>query len=218
MYKNNHDRSQTFEHELQRLRVRAATFDTGQAALIANADMRIVKVNEAFTRITGYRPEEVIGQTPRMFKSGRHSAEFYADMWQRLRDTGHWQGEIWNRNRRGDIYPVWQSITAVEGKQGGVRHYVSLFHDIAERKNVEKVLVEEAMRDHLTGAANRRTFDRQLISAVNAAREGNLEVVLMFFDVDHFKQVNDRHGHAVGDHVLHKLTQLVQRRLRKGDL
>src|SRR5690554_6823252 len=218
MNNNNHDRRHALEHELNRLRLRAAAFETGQAALIANADMRIVKVNEAFTRITGYCPEEVIGQTPKMFKSGRHSTEFYAEMWRLLRDTGHWQGEIWNRNKRGNIYPVWQSITAVKERQGGVRHYVSLFHDIAERKSVEKVLVEEAMRDHLTGAANRRTFDRQLISAVNAAREGNLEVVLMFFDVDHFKQVNDRHGHAVGDHVLHKLTQLVQRRLRKGDL
>src|SRR5690554_1163056 len=215
---NQDDRRHAVEHELNRLRMRAAAFETGQAALIANADMRIVKVNDAFTRITGYRPGEVIGQTPKMFQSGRHSTEFYADMWRLLQDTGHWQGEIWNRNKRGDIYPVWQSITAVRRKPGEVRHYVSLFHDIAERKSVEKVLAEEAMRDHLTGAANRRTFDRQLISAVKAARERNAEVVLMFLDIDHFKLINDRHGHAVGDHVLYALAQLVQRRLRKGDL
>lgn len=200
------------------LRLMATAFETGQATLITNADMRIEQVNRAFTQITGYTSAEVVGKSPRMFKSGRHGPEFYADLWKVLTATGHWQGEIWNRNKRGDIYPVWQSITAVKGDQGEVRHYVSVFHDIAERKSVERILAQEATRDHLTGAANRRAFDRALIKAVRAAREEGTELALLLFDVDHFKSVNDQHGHEVGDSILQALAALVQQRLRKNDL
>ncbi|WP_238984335.1 sensor domain-containing protein [Billgrantia kenyensis] len=200
------------------LSMMATAFETGQATLIAGADMRIEQVNQAFTQITGYSADEVIGETPRMFKSGRHGPEFYAELWKTLRETGHWQGEIWNRNKQGKIYPVWQSITAVKEERGEVRHYVSVFHDIADRKSVERELAEEATRDHLTGAANRRAFDRALVTAVRAAREQGAEIALLLFDIDHFKSVNDHHGHEVGDRILLALTELVQKRLRKNDL
>ncbi|WP_163557509.1 EAL domain-containing protein [Halomonas sp. NO4] len=200
------------------LRLMATAFETGQATLITDAEMRIERVNRAFTQITGYRGDEVIGQTPRLFKSGRHGPEFYAALWASLQQQGHWQGEIWNRNKRGEIYPVWQSITAVRGDHGEVRHYVSVFHDIDERKRLEQTLAREASRDHLTGAANRRSFDRALIKSIRAARQDGSELALMLFDIVHFKAVNDNHGHDVGDAILHALTELVQRRLRKSDL
>ncbi|MCE9664993.1 diguanylate cyclase [Halomonas sp. M5N1S17] len=202
----------------EELRLLATAFETGQATLIANAEMRIERVNQAFVNITGYTADEVVGHTPRMFKSGRHDASFYAGLWQSLTVKGHWQGEIWNRNKRGEIYPVWQSITAVKGENGEVRHYVSVFHNIAERKQVEQALVHEASRDHLTGAANRRAFDRALITAVRLAEKEGGEFAVMLFDIDHFKAVNDTHGHDVGDAVLFALTDCVQRRLRKTDL
>ncbi|EWH03000.1 sensor domain-containing diguanylate cyclase [Halomonas sp. BC04] len=202
----------------EELRLLATAFETGQATLIANAEMRIERVNQAFTAITGYAAEEVLGNTPRMFKSGRHDASFYAGLWQSLATRGHWQGEIWNRNKRGEIYPVWQSITAVKDADGKVRHYVSVFHNITERKQMEQTLTREASRDHLTGAANRRTFDRALITAVRLAEKEGGDFALMLFDIDHFKAVNDTHGHDVGDAVLTALTACVQRRLRKTDL
>ena len=209
--------SETMSHRDQ-LRLMATAFETGQATIITDARLRIQRVNRAFSRITGFSPDDVLGQTPRLFKSGRHGPEFYSRLWEALKTYGHWQGEIWNRNKRGEIYPVWQSITAVEGDDREVSHYVSVFHDIAERKRIEQTLTREASRDHLTGAANRRTFDRALISLVRNAQTSGGELSVMLFDIDHFKAVNDNHGHEVGDAVLHTLTHLVQQRLRKTDL
>ncbi|MBB3182850.1 diguanylate cyclase (GGDEF)-like protein/PAS domain S-box-containing protein [Halomonas fontilapidosi] len=200
------------------LRLMAAAFETGQATIITDERMRIRRVNKAFTRITGFTPDDVLGHTPRMFKSGRHGPRFYQRLWGTLLRQGHWQGEIWNRNKQGEIYPVWQSITAVKDDDDRVRHYVSVFHDIAERKRVEHTLAQEASRDHLTGAANRRTFDRALIKSVRVAGDTGGELSLMFLDIDHFKAVNDNHGHDIGDATLHALTQLIQQRLRKRDL
>lgn len=208
---------ETMSHREQ-LRLMATAFETGQATIITDARLRIQRVNQAFTRITGFRPGDVLGETPRLFRSDRHGPEFYARLWEALKKHGHWQGEIWNRNKRGEVYPVWQSITAVIGDDSEVRHYVSVFHDIAERKRIEQTLTREASRDHLTGAANRRTFDRALISLVRSVQARGGELSMMLFDIDHFKAVNDNHGHDVGDKVLHTLTHLVQKRLRKTDL
>lgn len=208
---------ETTSHRDQ-LRLMATAFETGQATIITDARLRIQRVNRAFTRITGFSPDDVLGETPRLFKSGRHGPEFYARLWEALQKNGHWQGEIWNRNKRGEIYPVWQSITAVEGDDSEVSHYVSVFHDIAERKRIEHTLTQEASRDHLTGAANRRAFDRALIRLVRGAQASGAELSVMLFDIDHFKAINDSHGHEIGDATLHALTRLVQQRLRQTDL
>lgn len=196
------------------LRLMAAAFDTGQATLITDTNMVIRRVNQAFTDITGYQSHEVIGQTPRLFKSGRHDDTFYQRLWQTLVDTGHWQGEIWNRNKYGDIYPLWQSISAVPDADGQVCHYVSVFHDIAERKRMEEKLETQAMNDHLTGAYNRRAFDAALARCVNETQPFSL----LLFDIDHFKQVNDTHGHDRGDLILQQLAQCLSGCLRASDL
>ncbi len=199
------------------LRLLAMAFETGQATLITDASMRIEKVNQAFTDITGYRESEVIGQTPRLFKSGRHDAAFYARLWDTLLTTGHWQGEIWNRNKHGEIYPLWQSITAVRGDDGEVRNFVAVFHDIAERKRMELELEHHASRDHLTGTHNRRAFDMALHEAIQRAERGLESFALLIFDIDHFKTVNDRYGHDVGDAILKRLAACMRHSLRATD-
>ncbi|QFU00137.1 putative diguanylate cyclase YdaM [Halomonas sp. THAF5a] len=200
------------------LKLMATAFETGQATLITDGEMRIERANQAFTDITGYREHEVLGKTPRIFKSGRHSREFYAELWDALLGTGHWQGEIWNRNKYGEIYPLWQSITAVYDDAGRIRHFVSVFHNIAERKRMEDELARQATRDHLTGVCNRRAFDAALQEAVWRAEASGERFSLLIFDIDHFKRINDRHGHDTGDAILKQLAARVADNLRSTDL
>ncbi|MDT8879210.1 diguanylate cyclase [Halomonas saccharevitans] len=200
------------------LKLMATAFETGQATLITDADMRIERANQAFTNITGYREHEVLGKTPRIFKSGRHSPDFYAKLWDALLETGHWQGEIWNRNKYGDIYPLWQSITAVSDDAGRIRNFVSVFHNIAERKRMEDELERQATLDHLTGAYNRRAFDTALRQAIFQAELSDETFSLLIFDIDHFKYVNDQHGHDTGDAILKQLADRVSGNLRSTDV
>ncbi|MDN6180753.1 MAG: diguanylate cyclase [Halomonas subglaciescola] len=200
------------------LRLMAAAFDTGQAILITDPDMVICRVNQAFIDITGYQSHEVVGKTPRLFQSGRHDAAFYRRLRQALSDTGHWQGEIWNRNACGDIYPLWQSISAVYAADGQVRHFVSVFHDIAERKRMERELEVQAMHDHLTGVYNRRAFDAALARRVAGSARDKQPFTLLMFDIDHFKRVNDTYGHDQGDIVLQRLAQRIKGCLRASDV
>jgi diguanylate cyclase (GGDEF)-like protein/PAS domain S-box-containing protein len=200
------------------LRLMSVAFDTGQATFITDTDMMIRRVNQAFTDITGYQSHEVVGKTPRLFKSGRHDDAFYRRLWQTLCDTGHWQGEIWNRNKHGDIYPLWQSITAVPDADGQVRHFVSVFHDIAERKRMERELETQAMRDHLTGVYNRRAFDAALAQCVVDSAHDQHPFALLMFDIDHFKRVNDTYGHDQGDVILQQMARCIKGCLRASDV
>jgi len=200
------------------LRLLATVFETGQATLITDAEMSIERVNRAFSEITGYTAEEVIGLTPRIFKSGMHDAAFYRDLWDALLVAGHWQGEIWNRKKDGEIYPLWESITAVHDEKGNIRNFVAVFHDIAERKRIEQELKTRASRDHLTGALNRRAFDEVLRDLVRHGGSTGEAFSLLIFDIDHFKAVNDAFGHEVGDRLLKDLAGAVMERLRKSDL
>ncbi|WP_111413369.1 sensor domain-containing diguanylate cyclase [Billgrantia lactosivorans] len=202
----------------EELRLLASVFQTGQATLITDPEMRIERVNQAFTDITGYLPDEVIGHTPRLFKSGRHDKAFYSQLWQDVLETGHWQGEIWNRNKYGEIYPLWQSITAVHDEAGRIRHFIAVFHNIAERKRLEQELEQQATRDHLTGAHNRRAFDAAMRKAIRQAERSDNSFSLLLFDIDLFKTVNDQHGHDTGDLILKRLARLVGRTLRSTDL
>lgn len=200
------------------LRLMSVAFDTGQAPFITDTDMVICRVNQAFTDITGYQSHEVVGKTPRLFKSGRHDDAFYRRLWQTLDNTGHWQGEIWNRNKHGDIYPLWQSITAVPDTDGQVRYFVSVFHDIAERKRMERELETQAMCDHLTGVYNRRAFDAALARCIADSAHDRLPFALLMFDIDHFKRVNDTCGHDQGDVILQQLARCIKDCLRASDV
>jgi diguanylate cyclase (GGDEF)-like protein/PAS domain S-box-containing protein len=203
------------ENELKLL---ATVFETGQATMITHAEMHIERANQAFTDITGYREHEVLGKTPRMFKSGRHTADFYARLWDALLNNDHWQGEIWNRNKNGEIYPLWESITAVRDDTGQIRNYVAVFHNITERKRMEDELELQATLDHLTDTYNRRAFDTALSQAIFRAELGDETFSLLLFDIDHFKRVNDRHGHDIGDIVLKQLADRASSSLRSHDI
>lgn len=156
------------------LRIAATAFESQESLMISDADGVILRVNHAFTESTGYSAEEIVGQTPRLLKSGRHDANFYRAMWETINRTGTWQGEIWDRRKNGEIYPKWLSITAVKGNDGDVTHYVGSHVDITERKAAEEEIKSLVFYDPLTRLPNRRflmdRLDRALASSSRSRR------------------------------------------------
>ncbi|SDO30715.1 bifunctional diguanylate cyclase/phosphodiesterase [Vreelandella arcis] len=210
-----------FEHRLHQgeaeLRISATAFQTHLGMLIADAQGRILKVNETFTRITGYSEADVVGKSTRMLNSGRHEAAFYRKIWRRVQSTGSWEGEIWNRRKNGDVFPEWLTISAVYDPQGTLTHYVATMSDISERKAAEQEIHQLAFYDPLTGLANRRLFlDRMEATLKEVTRHGRFGA-LLFIDIDNFKQINDTLGHYVGDQLLQHLGRLMGQMLRETD-
>lgn len=198
-------------------RVSAIAFESQQGMLITDAHARIIKVNEAFTKITGFSEEEVLGQSTRMLASGRQSPEFYRDMWQSLVQTGAWAGEICNRRKNGEEFPEWLTISAVRDDQGQVTHYVASLMDISERKSAEQKIERLAFFDPLTGLPNRRLLlDRLQQAILQCGRSGD-HAALMFLDLDDFKNVNDLYGHQVGDRMLCQVADRLRKNLREMD-
>jgi diguanylate cyclase (GGDEF)-like protein/PAS domain S-box-containing protein len=199
------------------LRIAAIAFESHESVMITDANGVILRVNRAFTDSTGYTPEEALGQTPRLFKSGRHDANFYRTMWETILRTGKWEGEIWDRRKNGEVYPKWLTITAVKGDDGVVTHYVGAHFDITERKAAEEKIKHLAYYDALTGLPNRRLLmdrlQQALASSARSARQG----ALLIIDLDNFKALNDTLGHDVGDMLLQQVAQRLQPCVREGD-
>ena len=199
------------------LRVAAAAFESQEGMIITDADAVILRINKAFSRITGYAADEVVGRTPRMFRSGRHDADFYRAMWETIVRSGSWQGEIWDRRKNGEIYPKWLTISAVKDDSGTVTHYISTHSDMTERKNAEERIRELAFFDQLTGLPNRTLLSDRLKQAlVASARSGKIGAVL-FIDLDNFKTLNDTLGHDHGDALLKLVAKRVALTVREGD-
>lgn len=191
------------ELDRERLRQAAAVFDcTREGVLVTNRDGLIVHVNRAFMNITGYPIEDVLGQRPSLFKSGRHSLEFYQAMFATLHKTGEWSGEIWNRRKSGEIYPQWQTIRLIHDDGGRPSHYVAVFSDISAVKNSEQELMHLAHHDPLTDLPNRLLFTDRTEQALASAQVHKHGCALLMIDLDHFKMINDSLGHTVGDHLL----------------
>ena len=199
------------------LRIAATAFESHEGMLITDAGMITLRVNAAFTRVTGYTPDDIVGKTPRLLKSGRHDAAFYAAMWEHITATGSWQGEIWNRRKSGEIYPEWLTITAVRNDRGDVTHYVGTLTDISQRKTAEDEIRHLAFYDPLTQLPNRRLLlDRLQQAMASSARSGRLGAV-MFLDLDNFKALNDSRGHDKGDLLLQHVAQRLSTCIREGD-
>ncbi|WP_217474142.1 EAL domain-containing protein [Stutzerimonas stutzeri] len=189
-------------HAEQERRIAAIAFESQQGMIITNAENRILRVNQAFSEISGYSAEEAIGEDTRLLASGRHSAEFYVNMWRSIQQTGAWQGEIWNRRKSGEVYPEWLTISTVLDAQGNVSNYVAAFTDITERKQAEERIHHLAFYDPLSGLPNRRLLLDRLRQALAATARSQRYGALMFIDLDNFKNVNDLHGHQAGDQLL----------------
>ena len=202
---------QPLKENRERLRQAAAVFDcTREGVLVSNAEGLIVHVNRAFMEITGYQRDDVMGQQPSLLKSGRHSSNFYQQMFQSLARTGEWSGEIWNRRKSGEIYPQWQTIRVIHDDQGQVSHYVAVFSDISAIKDSEHELAHLAHHDPLTDLPNRLLFTDRAEQALASAQTHKRGCALLLLDLDHFKIINDSLGHNVGDQLL----KLVGERLK----
>ena len=199
------------------LRIAATAFESQESMVITDADGVILRVNQAFTETTGYTAEEAVGQTPRLLRSDRHDKAFYAAMWESLYRNGHWQGEIWDKRKNGELYPKWLTITAVKGSDGIVTHYVGAHIDITERLEAQERIQSLAFYDPLTGLPNRQLLLDRLQHALASSAHSRREGAILFIDLDYFKTVNDTLGHAMGDLLLHQVAQRLTACLREGD-
>lgn len=203
------------EHSLQ-LAAKVFT-NTSESIIVTDSHGIIVEVNDSFTRVTGWRRDEVIGKTPRILRSNRHSANFYGGMWRELTQLGSWSGEIWNRRRNGESYPQILTISAVRDVEGNVQNYVGLANDITQIKEHERRLEHMAYHDVLTDLPNRLLLaDRMRQGIAQANRTGN-HLAVVYLDLDGFKEINDAHGHIIGDGFLVALTRKLRPVLRESD-
>ncbi|MDP1524408.1 MAG: EAL domain-containing protein [Rhodocyclaceae bacterium] len=203
--------------EVQLRLIESVFENSSEGILITDAASHIVKVNPAYTRLTGYAPEEVIGRKPRQMQSGLHDPTFYREMWQSIHETGQWCGEIWNRRKGGEVFPEHLAINAVHDAAGKVSHYVGLFSDISDQKHTEERLEDMATHDALTGLPNRIGLSLKLHQTLSAARMHSRLVAVCFVDLDGFKPVNDTYGHEAGDRVLVEVAQRLRHVIRATD-
>lgn len=213
-----------FDREVRRkaaehsLRMAASIYEnSSEGMMITDGSNLIQFVNPAFTMITGYSMEEVIGKPPGVLKSGRHEEAFYQSMWDGINATGKWSGEIWDRRKNGEEYPKWLTIDTVFDDDGQVSHRIAIFSDISQKKKSDELIWEQANFDSLTGLPNRRLFLDRLEQEIKKIHRTGRSLALFFLDLDHFKEVNDTLGHAKGDILLAEVARRIGDCVRETD-
>ncbi len=200
------------------LRAEAVFLNTAEGIIITDGDGKILDVNPAFSKISGFARDEVIGKNPRIQQSGHHDQAFYRKLWRALEAEGSWTGEIWNRRKSGEVYAAWENIATVENAHGQVENYISIISDISTLKDAESRLAQLANEDSLTGLLNRRAFGLALDKAIDRAKRHDYPLALMYLDLDRFKLVNDTLGHAVGDRLLKRVAEAILGCVRSEDV
>ncbi len=191
---------------------------SSQAMFVSDVNNNIISINPAFTKITGYEEAEILGKSPNYISSGKHDALFYEEMWEKIEREGQWSGDVCNRRKNGETYPESLMINVVYNSEGSVDHYVALFTDNTEKKTAEDIIMEQANFDPLTKLQNRRRFQEQLEVEVHRADSTGMPFVLMFIDLDHFKEINDSLGHFVGDMLLVEVAKRIKECVRDTDV
>ena len=191
--------------------------NSNEGIIITDSKGKIVSTNKSFSRITGYRKDEVIGRTPSILNSGIQDKVFYENMWDSLKINSTWQGEIWNKRKNGEIYPEWLSIAKAINPKYNEEFYIAIFTDISSLKEADRKLYFYANHDVLTKLANRVQFESHLKSSLESCKRRNTKIALFFIDLDKFKDVNDNEGHSVGDEMLKTVAKRLEQSIRKED-
>jgi len=199
------------------LRIAATAFQSQEGMQITDAHCELLRVNNAFTNITGYTVADVIGKNPRLLSSGKHSTAFFAAMWESINSTGTWEGEIQDRRKNGEIFPAYLNITAVKDSAGTVTNYVATLTDITLKSEAAEKIKHLAFYDSLTGLPNRRLLTDRLHQAFSSSARSGREGALLFIDLDNFKDINDTLGHDIGDLLLQQAAQRLESCIRDGD-
>ena len=204
--------------QLRFLLTKAVFEHTHDRITITDSRANIIEVNDAFTRNTGYSRLEVLGHNPNMLQSGRQGPEFYKQLWQELKTTGKWQGEIWNRRKNGEFFAELTTINAITNRHGNIENYVSVSSDITDRAaQHERELEYRAYHDPLTGLPNQILLRDRLEHALMLAKRSNDQIVVAAFDLDHFSQINEKYGHAAGDVLIDRIARRLQSIMRDCD-
>ncbi len=212
--RSNREKAATIKGLLQAAKV----FDnTADGVMITDAKGNITAVNKAFTEITGFHFRDVLGKNPRLLRSDRHDVEYYQALWDALEQAGTWQGEVWNRRKGGEVYPIWENISAIRNDAGQVTNYVAIFSDISVMKRSEERLAHLASHDPLTDLPNRLLLEDRLKLALRRAHRTGHSVAVLFLDLDGFKGVNDTLGHPMGDRLLQQVAERLSACVRDVD-
>jgi two-component system CheB/CheR fusion protein len=201
-----------------RLQLAMQVFSQGsEGIIITNAENKIISVNKAFERITGYKEADVVGKNPAILASGKQDKHFYARMWRELLCYNEWEGELYNRRQNGEIYPQHLNISRVLDEQDNLTYYIAIFNDITHKKRIENEIHQLAFYDPLTGSPNRHLLRDRLNQAISVAHREKTQLCLIFLDLDRFKEVNDTLGHSAGDELLIEVAQRLKHCVRDED-
>ncbi|WP_245321446.1 EAL domain-containing protein [Pseudoalteromonas sp. KS88] len=203
----------------QQQRLASTVFSTtNEGILVSDSLNKIQAINSAFTQITGYQESDVLGETPAILSSGRHKPSFFQALYANLKESGHWEGEVWNRRKDGSIYPCWLNISVVFDEEKQIEMYVALFNDISSRKESEQEMWLQINFDNLTGLANRYYYNNKLDQEMIRASTEKTRLAICFIDLDRFKNVNDTLGHNSGDVLLLEAANRLKACMHSTDL